>query len=681
MTDGTRVKIGRALPPSARRIDVSAFATTSAAWSAITFTVGLIALWRPLGDWPAPHGDLAEHASRWVACVLQDVFPSALNRMANGYKAYLEGLGPIETKALFGRLWMAAGACLAPISASAWLHLRPRDGLLFMRGSKRFSGREAIKRLRKTLATRVSARPDHPLAPSVPYPSDLWTRHVLLVAGTGAGKSTCLKPLISSIIRADESLLLYDPKGDFTKAFKEPILLAPWDIRSWAWDIAADIKNIGAARRFAAALIKEGQDPMWANSARQVMVGAIMMLRAEQGDKWGWRELADTLSLPQDKLLSIMRFYHPEAIRAVERASVTTQGVLINLSAFCAAIHDLAEAWGDAPPERRVSFVDWLTKPRRFPRQIILQGNGSYPEITRGYVEGIFSVIGGLVNSVEIDDNPGRKAWIILDELPQCGKIPILPIFSVGRSRGIRCVAACQDLSQLEEIHGREATRSLVSMTGSIIIGQMSQGDTAEALAKALGSREVERRNESHCYGRDGSQSVSYAREDLALYKPSELGSRLGLHPRRQGVVMALALEGNAYELFWPFAKFPEKRKAHIPSRWALGERSRAVLEQHRVENDFDSQEFGKPEALSKFEVEGVVASGSDVFAWTDLEPASEAQDTGAAHANSGTVKPVASAGPETEWLSEAELMEMAWPVDASGADDVHCDSDAALAT
>lgn len=678
MADGTRVKIGRALPPSARRVDVATFAATSAAWSAVTFTVGIIALWRPLGDWPAPHGDLAEHASRWAACALQDVFPSALNRLANGYKAYLAGLGADEAKALFGRVWLSAGMCAAPISISAWLHLRPRDGLLFMRGSKRFSGREAIKRLRKTLASRVAARPDHPLAPNVPYPSDLWTRHVLLVAGTGAGKSTCLKPLISSIISADESLLLYDPKGDFTKAFKEPVLLAPWDIRTWAWDIAADIKNIGAARRFAAALIKEGQDPMWANSARQVMVGAIMMLRSEMGDAWGWRELADTLALPQEKLVSIMRFYHPEAIRAVERASVTTQGVLINLSAFCAAIHDLADAWGDIPPERRVSFVDWLTKPRRFPRQIILQGNGSYPEITRGYVEGIFSVIGGLVNSVEIDDNPDRKAWIVLDELPQCGKIPILPIFSVGRSRGIRCVAACQDLSQLEEIHGREATRSLVSMTGSIIIGQMSQGDTAEALAKALGSREVERRNESQSYGRDGSQSVSYAREDLALYKPSELGSRLGLHPRRQGVIMALALEGNAYELFWPFAQFPEKRKAHIPSRWAQGERSHATFASASAEDDFDSRAFNAKERRSKFGIEGMGPSGPDAFSWADLELASPARDAEAAHADHAAVKSNASFGPETEWLSEAEFRDMAWPADASGYDDI--DSDSALA-
>ena len=565
------LRTGQALPPSVRRIDLVAFAGKGVAWGLLAFIAALIALWRPIMGRPAPQGALIDHAIRVGACALQELFPSILGDVAEAYRAYLRGLGSDEVRALRYRLWLAGLAAFMCLAASAWLHLRPRDGLLFLRGSMRFSGEAAVNQLRKRLKDRVEARPDHALAPGVPYPADLWTRHVLLVGGTGAGKSTILKPLLSKIIKADEHLLLFDPKGDFTKAFSEPILLAPWDVRTSAWDVAADIRNIGAARRFAAAIVKEGTDPMWSNAARQVLVGSIKMLRAEHGDAWGWRELADTLSMPQAQLLHIMRIHHQEAVRAVERASVTTQGVLINLSAFCSSIHDLADAWGHVRPEHRISFVSWLTKPRRSPRQIILQGNGSYPEISRGYVEGIFSVLGGLVNSVEMDDDPKRKVWIVLDELPQCGKIPILPLFSVGRSRGVRCVAACQDLSQLEEVHGRESVRSLVSMTGSILVGQMSQGDTAESLAKALGSREVERRNESHSFGRDGSQSVSFAREDLALYKPSELGSRLGLDPKRNGVVLALALEGNAYELFWPFHKSPGRRRAHIPSRWAQG--------------------------------------------------------------------------------------------------------------
>lgn len=174
------------------------------------------------------------------------------------------------------------------------------------------------------------------------------------------------------------------------------------------------------------------------------------------------------------------------------------------------------------------------------------------------------------------------------------GKIPIRPLFELGRSRGLRCIAVCQDLAQLEEVHGAQTVKSLVSMSGSILIGQVSQGDTAETLAKALGAREVERRNISSSSGSAGSQSVSYARETLPLYTASELGSRLGLDEKRGGVRFALALEGDAYELFWPTYPMSEVRPAHIPSPWALGLVSRAP---HAIEVTRTHTAFEPPDA------------------------------------------------------------------------------------
>ena len=125
------------------------------------------------------------------------------------------------------------------------------------------------------------------------------------------------------------------------------------------------------------------------------------------------------------------------------------------MSSFCRPIFHLARAWGQLPVERRISFVQWTKDPHVATPQIMLQGNGAYPELTRAYVEGIVSVISGIVNSVELDDDPARKIWILADEFAQMGKIPIRPLFEVGRSRGVRCVVACQDFAQLEEVHGK----------------------------------------------------------------------------------------------------------------------------------------------------------------------------------------------------------------------------------
>ena len=116
-------------------------------------------------------------------------------------------------------------------------------------------------------------------------------------------------------------------------------------------------------------------------------------------------------------------------------------------------------------------------------------------------------------------------------------------------------------------IHGKESVQSLISMCGTLIVGQMGPGQSAETLARALGSREVERRNVSVSAPGPGS-TVSYAREDLALYKPSELGTRLGKNREGTGVVMALATGGDVYELTWPIVMRKPLRRPFVAAAW-----------------------------------------------------------------------------------------------------------------
>lgn len=558
--------------PSARRIRPIAWLKMSALIGAAVFASVLAVLWRDLPGSPAPSIPLGEQVVRWA----KDLARLFLQLTA-GSEVMSVGGAETQTRmdgAIGLRASIAGALALLPFPLLAKRYLSPRDELIHLRGSRRFEGRKALSTINRKLSDRARRRPDHDLGPGLPYPADLWTRHVLLVGGTGAGKSTVIRPLIEKIVVANEKLIVFDPKCEFTEAFDLPII-APWDERSFSWDIGADMRNIGDMRRFAGAVVKEGHDPMWANAAKQILVGFMLYLRDSRGTMWGWRELADMLSTPQEDLLILMWRYNREAARAVEKASVTTTGILINLAAFCSPIYDLANAWGDLPESRRISFVDWTLNPSGQHRQIILQGHGSYPDITKGYIQGIIGCVSAIVNSVELTDDPSRKLWIVADELPQMGAVPIRALFEVGRSRGLRCVVACQDLAQLDEIHGEKTVKALVSMTGTLLVGQVGRGETAEALAKALGAREVERKSVSATFGGAGdgrgSRTLSFNRDELFIYKPSELGSRLGLDASRGGVVMALALEGDVFELFWPHASFQSVRPGHVPAAWTYG--------------------------------------------------------------------------------------------------------------
>jgi hypothetical protein len=574
--------IARSYIPSIKKIYFSAWLSTSLVIGFLVFFVSLYLLWPPV------LGVINAHVLPWAQIAIHKIAPSYFSSEVAQYELFVESWRATGALAVLYRDLIAAlvisflpGILLAPH------YLIAKDGLIYLRGPQRYIGRRAIAKLNRRFKKENHRRPDHEIAPGIPYPASKWTQHLIIAGGVGSGKSTFIKPLVKKIITANERLIMFDPKGDFTKAFSTPSIFGPWDSRSCSWDIGRDMRNVGDMRRFAASMIKEATDPMWSSAARQILVGLMMYLRKTRGQLWGWRELADLLSSSLGLLHELMQRYHPEAVRAVEKFSVTTHGILINLASYCSAIYDLADAWGEVPESRRISFVEWtLSNPIKH-RQIILQGHGAYPEITQAYVQGFLGVVSALISSIEMDDDPDRKIWIGSDEAAEMGKAPIRQIFSMGRGRGVRGFIACQDLVQLEDIYGKNFVKALLSMSGTLLVGKTGPGDTADMIAKAIGSREVERKNIAFTRSagaNQGSSTLSYHREDIALYKPSELGSRLGAEIKEGGVIMALVTEGDAYELFFPFEDFPDRRPAHVASPWTQPKSNPAV---HSLDVEF----------------------------------------------------------------------------------------------
>lgn len=564
---------GSAKAPSQQRVDWRGWLASSALLGAAAGVGTITALWRPLPLLGVPVGALADHAAVLARSAVHSIAPSLFRSAWPAYASFWAQLDAGDKAAIAVRASAAGIAALAPAALTARSRLKARDQLIFLRGPKRHEGAKASRALRRRFAQQVARRPDHNLAPRVPYPGDMWTRHVLVVGGTGSGKTTFIKPLLRAIEAARERMLVFDPKGEFTAQLADAAILAPWDARSVAWDIAADLRNVQHMRSFAREIIADSGDPMWSNAARQVLCGLLFHLRKTRGSRWGWRDLAALVALPQPGLLAIMRDCYPEAARVVEQASVTTQGVLINLASFCSPIYDLAEAWGDTPKERRVSFRRWAMS-KSSKRQIVVQGHGAYEELTKKYVSAVIRVISDTVNSVEMDDDPDRKLWIVGDELPQMGKVPIRALFAVGRSRGVRCVAAFQDFAQLEEIHGEPMVRALTSMCATLVVGQISPGDTAEKLCKTFGAREHERMNVALSTSASGeSRGVSFSRETVPLYSPSELASRLGPTADGKGVKLLVFTRGDAHELLYPHVVVERVRDAHVPAAWTLGPR------------------------------------------------------------------------------------------------------------
>ncbi len=568
---------GSHLPPSVKRIAPRGWLALSAVSGGLAFAGTLALSWRPLPFAPLPIGTLGEHASHWAGMAIHAWLPAFFERQSQTYAAFWAATPMGEKAGVLCRLALAAFAAIVPGALLARSMLEPRDELVELRGAKRIGGAEAPKALARAVATGVARRAGPEIAPGVAYPRELYARHILCVGGVGSGKSTFLRPLVDQIAKSGEQILLFDAKSEFTGAYPGMAILAPWDARSLAWDIGRDMRNVLDMERFAASVVKESSDAMWSNASRQIIVGCMLSLRDEFGEGWGWGELRDRLSLDQAALLALMEAHHKIAARSLQRLSNTSTGVLINLMAFCAPIFHMAAAWENHPPERRFSVVAW-TKGRSKVKQVVLQGHAGYHDLAKPFAEGVLGTFASLIASIEMRDDPARSMWFVADEFAQLGEAPVMELFSMGRGRGLACVAAMQDFAQLEAIYGAAESKALISLCGTIVVGQTMMGDTAKALCEAFGTREVERRNVS-TQGSDRGQSASasFVREEVALYKPSELSARLGLLPDGSGSKLILFTKGVAYELVWPIFPIEERRLPHVLAPWLRPPASRGL--------------------------------------------------------------------------------------------------------
>lgn len=468
--------------------------------------------------------------------------------------------------------------------------------------------------------------------------------HFIFVGGVGSGKTQTLIKWIFAALARNDAVLIHDTKGDFTSFIPQPmILIAPWDGRSWLWDVAADVKTKAAAREFAAGLIKESQgSPMFSNAARQVLVGCIVCLQQTRPGKWGFRDLAQMCAQEQPDLLRIMQAFNPEGIRSVQDANVTTAGILINLSAYLAPIYDLAEAWPspEAAGKKRFSVRAWLagdvkTGEGKTPT-VILQNNKSMGEIASALHAAVIRIAAQFICSPEMPETKTRRIWMMLDEFPQLGKIEAIgSVLDVGRSKGMRVVLLSQSLEQIKNIFGAELAKSWAALVGTMIVGR-TQNETAKSIADyAIGKREIERHSVSYSNnlggGRgNGSRSNSASVQTVDVVLPSQLLADLGPNKVAGGVRILWLTGKYALRLHIPFSSPEILRPASVPAKWvtagAYSDRVRIYDELNAVA---DATAAEKAEAAAKRKGGGVQSSRMADTAAPVPAPADEIREQG----------------------------------------------------
>ena len=171
-------------------------------------------------------------------------------------------------------------------------------------------------------------------------------------------------------------------------------------------------------------------------------------------------------------------------------------------------------------------------------------------------------------------DPSERRIWMILDEVPQCGKVPsITEALETLRSKGMRVILGTQSISQIEREYDRHTSTIWAGQTATKIIARLTAPQDQKWASDLLGEREVERYQcqisspMSSTSGGSPSQSGGFQPVKEHVMMPSDFGRRLNV--KENVGPTALIMQGeNAAILRWRFPKLTKYHPMTVPAAW-----------------------------------------------------------------------------------------------------------------
>ena len=417
----------------------------------------------------------------------------------------------------------------------------------------------------------------------------LLARHMFIYGSVGSGKSVILKHLLEQTVRLKKKSFIYDIKGDFTSIFKHPVIVCPFDKRSWIWDVGRDVATQTQAAAFSQSIIppEEGSGAFWASAAQALLEGCVRELQATKGKSWGWAELAALVARPAEPMARALSIHYPRAAALIANPdSNTTSSCMAVLANGTAVIERLALAWPERKSDRMFSMLDWIKDDYTGRKQVIVQ-SGPDEVLARSYISAMINcAVPEIISPSLPDDEAGRLLGFFFDELTSAGKLNIEPLLALGRSKGVVACMAVQDWSQVEKVYGDKTAQAFSGLVGTHIICQLQVGETREKISRNLGKRTVAWRTHD--------DKATVHEESKSVVPPGRLTDDLGFRkgkaygPERWGIRAIVQTTGDPLLLDWPGVSYPKVRDGQERASWTE-EGARPVEQKPMPQSDAQS--------------------------------------------------------------------------------------------
>lgn len=342
---------------------------------------------------------------------------------------------------------------------------------------------------------------------------DILSKHMMLIGGTGCGKSNVFYHLLSQIKRnltSDDVMIVFDTKGDYYSLFSEPGDLvignsADFFDRSAKWNIFREILADGwedrmvelNARELSWSVFRESttrsKDPFFPNAARDLFSTILLcILKKGKLDGAYKREF----------------FYNSELKRAFDESSIQEVRALI---ASYPEVSSVLSYIGDGTTAQALGVYAELqgTVRKLFSGAFADKGDFSIRNLVKKkqgktlFIEYDMSIGDSLapVYSLLFDlalkealgrTTPNGSVYLICDEFRL---LPFLQHIddgvNFGRSMGVKVIAGLQSINQLTEAYGEYRGKNILAGFSTIMAFRANDAYTRDYITNLYGKNIV----------------------------------------------------------------------------------------------------------------------------------------------------------------------------------------------
>jgi type IV secretion system protein VirD4 len=358
--------------------------------------------------------------------------------------------------------------------------------------------------------------------------------HVLILGGSGSGKSTAL--VIPSLIAWRERAFVVDIKGELyakTRHHRPNILpFNPLDDASYGYDpyylLKHSVNLTGDAREIALALITknpEVKEPFWIDGAQNLFTGAIIHYFLLG------RTFVQTIEAIQDTMpKTLVNSIHSGKSREARRFVGQFLDMDIKtLSGIYAELCNRIMIFATDPILRNCLSKKRIIKPTDLER-----GGDVYlilPEDKLEQWQGLITLIINqfLKHFERRDEQTKVPILFLLDEFPRLGKVEAVKGLATLRSKKIHICLVAQSLAQLDVIYGSSYRQVIADNCQYKAVLSATDAQTQEYFSRLVGTHDRSKVTTSKTFKEETQEvsntGISETVEEKRLIKPEEFAT------------------------------------------------------------------------------------------------------------------------------------------------------------